>query len=110
MNKPLARNLVLALSLVVVSATLLRAQGTRLLRDPDVGPSHIVFSHANDLWLTTREGGEAFRLTSGIGNESSPSFSPDGTWIAFTAQYGGNSDVYVVSAGGGEPRRLTWHP
>ncbi len=86
------------------------AQGTRLLRDPDVSADHIVFCYANDLWLTSRDGGDAVRLTSGIGNESTPSFSPDGQWIAFTGQYGGNTDVYVVSVRGGEPERLTWHP
>ena len=51
------------------------AQGTRLLRDPDVGPNHIVFVHANDLWLTPRSGGDALRLTSGDGAETDPVFS-----------------------------------
>lgn len=86
------------------------AQGTRLLRDPDVGPGHIVFVHANDLWLAPRGGGDAMRLTSGEGAETDPAFSPDGRWIAFTGEYGGNADVYVVPATGGEPERLTWHP
>lgn len=86
------------------------AQGTRLLRDPDVSEKHIVFVHANDLWLVGRDGGKAMRLTSGEGGESDPVFSPDGKSIAFTAQYGGNQDVYVVSTEGGEPWRLTWHP
>jgi tricorn protease len=86
------------------------AQGTRLLRDPDVGPNHIVFVHANDLWLVGRDGGDAVRLTSGEGGETGPAFSPDGRWIAFTGQYGGNVDVFVVAATGGEPQRLTWHP
>jgi tricorn protease len=86
------------------------AQGTRLLRDPDVGPNHIVFVHANDLWLAPRGGGDALRLTSGEGAETDPAFSPDGRSIAFTGQYGGNTDVYVIPATGGEPVRLTWHP
>lgn len=85
-------------------------QGTRFLRNPDVGPEQIAFVHANDIWLVSRAGGNAFRLTSGQGEENHPAFSPDGQWIAFTGQYGGNSDVYVVSAKGGEPKRLTWHP
>ncbi|MCP4082459.1 MAG: protease, partial [Planctomycetaceae bacterium] len=85
-------------------------QGTRFLRNPDVGPEQIAFVHANDIWLVSREGGNAFRLTSGQGEENHPAFSPDGQWIAFTGQYGGNSDVYVVSVKGGEPKRLTWHP
>ena len=86
------------------------AQGTRLLRDPDVSKDKIVFVHANDIWTVDRKGGDAFRLTSGEGGETDPVFSPDGKWIAFTGQYGGNSDVYVVDANGGEPKRLTWHP
>jgi tricorn protease len=86
------------------------AQGTRLLRDPDVGPNHIVFVHANDLWSVDRDGGDASRLTSGEGAETDPVFSPDGRWIAFTGQYAGDTDVYVVPAAGGQPQRLTWHP
>jgi len=86
------------------------AQGTRLLRDPDVGPNQIVFVHANDLWLVGRDGGDASRLTSGEGAETDPVFSPDGRWIAFTGQYGGDTDVYVVPVTGGQPQRLTWHP
>ena len=103
--------------LVVVLTTLapvfaadLCAQGTRLLRDPDVSKKKIAFVHANDIWTVARKGGDAMRLTSGAGGETDPVFSPDGNSIAFTAQYGGNSDVYVVDAHGGEPRRLTWHP
>jgi tricorn protease len=101
--------------LVLVTGTLwtplsTTAQGTRLLRDPDVGPEHIVFVHANDIWLAPRNGGDALRLTSGTGAETDPVFSPDGQWIAFTGEYSGNEDVYVVPAAGGEPRRLTWHP
>lgn len=60
--------------------------------------------------MVGREGGAARRLTSFPGTESEPFFSPDGNRIAFTANYGGNEDVYVVAAAGGEPRRLTWHP
>lgn len=86
------------------------AQGTRMLRMPTVSRTHIVFVHANDLWIVGREGGEARRLTTGQGAETSPKFSPDGRWIAFSADYDGNTDVYVIPAQGGEPRRLTWHP
>ncbi|MEM7457521.1 MAG: PDZ domain-containing protein [Planctomycetota bacterium] len=81
-----------------------------MLRDPDVGPENIAFVHADDIWLVGREGGNAIRITAGEGRESDPVFSPDGKYIAFTGQYGGNSDVYVVEAGGGEPVQLTWHP
>lgn len=86
------------------------AQGTRFLREPDVGPEHIAFVHANDVWMVARSGGRAWRLTSNEGAETSPAFSPDGRWVAFTGEYGGNADVYVVSAQGGQPERLTWHP
>ena len=100
----------LALGLLLGIAQTIVAQGTRMLRDPDVGPNHIVFVHANDLWLVGRDGGDALRLTSSEGAETDPAFSPDGRWIAFSGQYGGNTDVYLVPASGGEPRRLTWHP
>jgi tricorn protease len=100
----------LLLGLLVLGGQELGAQGTRLLRDPDVGSNHIVFVHANDLWLVDRDGGDALRLTSSEGAETDPTFSPDGQWIAFTGQYGGNTDVYLVPTTGGEPRRLTWHP
>lgn len=58
--------------------------------------------------MVERAGGSARRLTT-VGNESSPHFSPDGKWIAFSGDYGGNADVYVIPATGGEPKRLTWH-
>ncbi len=104
----------IAVAALVTSLTLasapLAAQESRFLRDPDVGPDAIVFVHANDLWLVGRDGGDARRLTSDVGAESEPAFSPDGRWIAFTAQYEGDTDVYVVPSGGGQPRRLTFHP
>ena len=84
--------------------------GTRFLRQPDVSAEHIVFSHANDLWRVGRDGGDAVRLTSSEGAETDASFSPDGRWIAFSGQYDGNTDVYVIPAAGGEPARVTWHP
>lgn len=83
---------------------------TRLLRQPTVSGTHIAFAYASDIWIVSREGGEARRVTSFPGVESDPHFSPDGEWIAFSGEYGGDEDVYVVRASGGEPRRLTWHP
>ncbi|WP_224484938.1 S41 family peptidase [Robertkochia aurantiaca] len=88
----------------------LNAQDTRLLREPTLSDTHIVFVHANDLWRVSRSGGEAVRLTSNEGHESLPHFSPDGKQIAFTAEYEGNTDVYLLPSEGGSPRRLTWHP
>ena len=81
-----------------------------LLRQPSVSQTQIVFSYAGNLWIVGREGGEARRLTAGLGGESEAAFSPDGSWIAFTGKYNGNADVYVIPAAGGEPRRLTFHP
>ena len=81
-----------------------------LLRFPTVSKTQIVFNYAGDLWIVSRDGGDASRLTSGVGAETVPAFSPDGTMIAFTGEYDGNQDVYVVPASGGVPRRLTYHP
>lgn len=85
-------------------------EGTRLLRTPTVSPTQIAFAYANNIWSVDRAGGVARRLTSFQGLTTNPHFSPDGKWIAFSGQYAGNTDVYVLPAEGGEPRRLTWHP
>lgn len=89
---------------------ILSAQGTRLLRYPDISDSKIVFSYANDLWTVDKNGGTAQRLTSFQGTETYPKFSPDGKTIAFTGSYNGNADVYIIPTEGGTPKRLTWHP
>ena len=81
-----------------------------LLQRPTLSRTHIVFAYAGDLWSVPRAGGSAVRLTSGVGNETDPAFSPDGTQVAFTGEYDGNVDVFVVPAVGGVPKRLTWHP
>lgn len=99
----------LALAAVLGASSGAEAQ-TRLLRQPTVSEKHIAFSYANNIWVVDRRGGEARRLTSTQGEESNPKLSPDGRWVAFSAQYGGNTDVFVVPVEGGEPRRLTWHP
>ena len=81
-----------------------------LLQDPTVSKTQIVFNYAGDLWIVSRDGGDAHRLTAGVGAEFLPHFSPDGLTVAFTGEYDGNRDVYVVPATGGVPRRLTYHP
>jgi tricorn protease len=86
------------------------AEPTLLLRMPTVSAQQVAFVYAGDLWIVPRSGGEARRLTIEPGLETNPYFSPDGRWIAFTADYSGDEDVYVVSADGGDPRRLTYHP
>jgi tricorn protease len=86
------------------------AQGTRLLRHPTVSRDSVAFEYAGDLWIVSRSGGGARRLTSTPSLEIDPYFSPDGSQIAFTATVAGNTDVYVMSSAGGDPRRLTYHP
>ncbi len=83
---------------------------TRLLRYADISKDKVVFSYAGDLWTASREGGAAVRITASTGDKLYPKFSPDGKWIAFTASYDGNPDVYIIPAEGGEPKRLTFHP
>ena len=80
-----------------------------MLSQPAISQSHLVFVYAGNLWAAGLDGRNVRRLTSGQG-VSSPAFSPDGTLVAFTAQYEGNADVYVVPVTGGVPTRLTWHP
>jgi tricorn protease len=80
-----------------------------LVHAPTLSKTEIVFVYGGYLWSVPRAGGEARQLTTG-GHEASPILSPDGEWIAFSGQYDGNVDVFVMPAEGGEPRRLTWHP
>ncbi len=82
----------------------------RLLRFPDVSRDKIAFSYGGDLWLVSREGGTAQRITSHPGQELFAKFSPDGKWIAFTGQYDGNYNVYLMPSEGGDPKQLTFHP
>jgi tricorn protease len=106
------RKIIFALVVLLIAsgAALGQANQPLLMRNPTLSKTHIVFSYAGDLWIVGREGGEARRLTTGMGTETTPIFSPDGQSIAFTGEYDGNVDIYVVPAGGGVPRRLTYHP
>jgi len=83
---------------------------TKLLRFPDIHGDQIVFTYAGDLWLVSTSGGAAKRLTAHPGVEQFAKFSPDGGWIAFTGQYDGDEQVYVVPATGGVPTQLTFYP
>jgi tricorn protease len=99
--------------LFFLSASELTAQSSNpyaLLRKPTVSKTQIAFSYGGDLWIVDRNGGEARQLTSDVGIEIDPIFSPDGTMIAFTGEYDGNEDVYVIPSIGGIPKRLTSHP
>ena len=95
----------------LISITTLSAQKlpdtTRLLRFPTTNDTQIVFCYAGEIYTVGKEGGIARRLTSGPGYSSFPHFSPDGKQIAFTSQYDGNTEVYVMPAEGGTPKRLT---
>ena len=106
----LATTLALLSLLSVPGAGAIDITDTPLVSDPAASASHLAFAYANDLWVAHLDGSGVRRLTSHPGVESSPRFSPDGTLVAFTGRYEGNTDVYVVPTAGGEPRRLTWHP
>jgi tricorn protease len=96
--------------ITLLSAQVAFGQGTMLLRQPTVSENEIAFVYANDIWKVPVDGGTAIRLTTNIGGETSPHFSPDGKMIAFSGQYDGNVDVYVMPSTGGQPKRLTYHP
>jgi len=80
------------------------------IQSPDIHGDRIVFAAEGDLWTASSSGEDVRRITSHVGDESRPCFSPDGRRIAFTGYYDGNRDVYVIPTEGGEPQRLTWHP
>ncbi len=95
---------------IVRPAAAIDTTDTRLLSQPALSASHLAFIYAGDLYVSDVEGRNVRRLTSDEGIERLPAFSPDGTQIAFSAEYDGNVDVFVVPVTGGVPRRLTWHP
>jgi tricorn protease len=92
------------------SACFAQSEQPMLLQKPTLSRDQVAFVCAGDLWIVGRDGGDAKRLTTGTGVETNPHFSPDGSQIAFNGTYDGNVDVYVVPAGRGVPRRLTYHP
>jgi len=104
---------ILLASLFVVLASVLTFSadsGSLLLQSPTLSKTQIAFAFGGDIWIVNRAGGDAQRLVTGTGLLSGPHFSPDGSMVAYTGDYEGNLDVYVVPATGGEPRRLTFHP
>jgi tricorn protease len=106
--------LLAALAIALLAPVRLLAQpdtsDTRLLHMPAVSAKHVAFIYADDLWIADITGGPARRLTSDLGVEAFPVFSPDGRTLAFSAEYEGNLDVYTIPVAGGAPTRLTWHP
>jgi tricorn protease len=99
----------LVLALVLGLPAISSAQ-TKLMRFPDVRADKVVFCYASDIWIVGADGGIAVRLTSHPGQELFPKFSPDGKWIAFTGQYDGDEQVYVIPVEGGVPKQLTFYP
>lgn len=101
------------LFIALIPATLpSRAQGAKphIFQRPALSRDLIAFGYAGDLWTVPRIGGRATRLTTGVGIETAPLFSPDGKTIAFTGDYDGNTDVFTIPATGGVPYRVTYHP
>lgn len=94
---------------IAVASSAALAQ-TRLLRFPDIHGDRVAFTYGGDIWTAPASGGTATRLTAHPGMEVFAKFSPDGNWIAFTGQYDGDEQVYVIPATGGVPRQLTFYP
>ncbi len=84
-------------------------QDARLLRFPDTNGDLVVFVYAGDIWSVSAQGGSARRLTGHAGMELFPKISPDGKWIAFSGEYSGSRQVYVMPSQGGTPRQLTYY-
>jgi tricorn protease len=101
--------LLLALTVLTADAQPPANDLTRLLRFPDIHGDMIAFVYAGDIWTVPAAGGTARRLTSHPGLELFPKFSPDGRWIAFSGEYDGTRQVFVIPVDGGEPRQLTYH-
>ncbi len=104
------RSFLIVFALVAVCSGLARASEPLLLQSPTVSRTQIAFVYGGDLWVVGRGGGTAHRLIAGVGLASAPFFSPDGSMLAFSANNDGNTNAYVVPAGGGEPKRLTFAP
>lgn len=99
------------LSILAIGPAATRAAAQpHIFQHPALSRDLIVFGYAGDLWSVPREGGRATRLTTGVGIETAPVFSLDGSTIAFTGEYDGNTDVFTIPATGGVPFRVTHHP
>jgi dipeptidyl aminopeptidase/acylaminoacyl peptidase len=102
---------VVLLMLVMLAVALpAMAEEARFMSYPTISGDRVVFTYEQDLWSVAASGGRAVRLTNHPGQEYAAKFSPDGRWLAFTAEYDGPPSVYLMPAEGGEPVRLTWTP
>ena len=98
------------LFVALVPAAMHAANKPHIFQRPALSRDRIAFAYAGDLWTVPREGGRATRLTTGVGIETAPVFSPDGSTLAFTGEYDGNTDVFTIPVTGGVPFRVTYHP
>ncbi len=103
------KTLVLFSLILGLAVSGLAIDDARLLRMPDINGDLIVFVYAGDIWSVPANGGDARKLTSHLGREIYPKISPDGRWIAFSAEYSGSRQIYVMPAAGGSPRQLTFY-
>jgi tricorn protease len=106
----LIRLILVSLVIIPFASRGINTADTRMLTQPVISATQIAFIYAEDLWVANLDGSQPRRLTVDEGIESNPYFSPDGKLIAFSAEYDGNTDVFIVPAAGGVPQRLTWHP
>ena len=93
----------IAIGVMVEPAGARAATKPHIYQHPAVSKDLIAFGYAGDLWTVPRAGGTATRLTTGVGIETDPIFSPDGSTIAFTGSYDGNTDVFTIPTAGGVP-------
>ncbi len=98
-----------SIAITSVAASAQEPQEGRLMRFPDIYKDKVAFVYGGNIWLASTSGGVARRITASQGRELFPKFSPDGKWIAFTGQYDGNFNVYVMPSDGGQPRQLTFY-
>lgn len=101
------KKLLLWVLAIAFTITAVQGQEARLMRFPAVHNNQVVFTYAGDLYTVDISGGVARKLTTHVGYEMFPHFSPDGRTIAFTGQYDGNTEVFSIPAEGGTPKRLT---
>ncbi len=103
------KTILIVVSIVLFFGTSFAVKDARLLRTPDINESLVVFVYAGDIWSVPADGGDAKRLTSHEGLELFPKISPDKKWIAFSAEYSGSRQVYIIPSGGGKPIQLTYY-
>ncbi len=109
-NMNLSKSIGALLVLSSISIFSVAKANTKLLSEPALSSNRIAFVYSGDIWLANMDGSSAHRVTSSSADESAPHFSPDGKWLAYSANHDNNQDVYIIPTAGGQPKRLTWHP